>query len=72
VKSEAEIRVHVEEHGGYTEKIILDMLKLVKTASKALTQRQRNTLRDAGILQKKGNQLELSPRAHAMLERNGK
>jgi len=31
MKSKEEIRAHVEEHWEYTEKIILDMLKLVKT-----------------------------------------
>ncbi len=32
MKSKEEIRAHVEEHWEYTEKIIRDMLKLVKTA----------------------------------------
>ena len=32
MKSKEGIRAHVEEHWEYTEKIILDMLKLVKTA----------------------------------------
>lgn len=32
MKSEEEVRTHVEGHWDYTEKIILDMLALVKTA----------------------------------------
>ncbi len=32
MKSEEEIQTHVEKHWEYTEKIILDMLELVKTA----------------------------------------